>query len=94
MLFGKKKKNPASCYLKLVEGHHLKTEEKLYLCLKKYIFAIISFQGGTFSYAPEFLVQVCKPLKIAARWGCALYNKNVRAHFYSQFCVTLHFCFL
>ena len=32
VLFGKKK-NPASCYLKLVEGRRMKTQEKLYLCL-------------------------------------------------------------
>ena len=71
----------------------MKTKEKNLFMLKKNIFAVISFQGGTLSYAPGFLVQVGKPLKIAARWGYALYNKNVRAHFDSQFCFTFHFCF-
>ena len=34
VLFGFFKKNPATCYWKLVDGHRMKTEEKLYLCLK------------------------------------------------------------
>ena len=47
-MFGKKK-FLASCYLKLVEGHRMKTEEKLYLSLKSPFLAVISFEGGTFS---------------------------------------------
>ena len=48
VLFGKKK-FLASCYLKLVEGHCMKTQEKIILGFKKYILAVISFEGGLFS---------------------------------------------
>ena len=57
----------------------------------KHIIAVGSFEGETFSQAPEVLVQVRKLVKIAARWRSGLCINNLRAHYNSQFGVS--FCF-
>ena len=55
-------------WLKIV--YHMKLY--IYIFFFKYIFAVGSFEGETFSQAPGVLVWVCNSSKIAAKWRCGL----------------------